>query len=229
MTVEATVTRELDISFIDARKLTTIAKLNLGMTGYPNATQSETLLREVKRIFRKELPREERRRMRATNVNLVDAKKLDDMSSSSSTQSESLSSTGVSLSSSSSCSTGLVDGGSLRSSNKKKSWVKSSKAASMSIDDLSRVNHSWRSNDASSLLSPARSANKAWRPGRPLSLSPMPHTSSMSSSSSRNSASRSPLRSKTKERLLCIMTGSSNPQQQAGNKSRPSGSAAIAA
>jgi hypothetical protein len=216
MTVEAAVTRALDISFLDARKLTTLAKLNIGITGYPNAMQSEMLLKEVKRIFRKELPKEERRRMRRNNVNLVNAKNIDDVSSSSSTQSVSSASASasagtISLCSSTSCSTRLGDAN-------KKNWLRSSKAATMSIDDLSRANHS------SSPLIPLRSDNKVWRPALHMSLSPIPTSSNRGNKSS----SRSPMLGKTKERLLCIMTGTSNPQQ-AGDKNIPSRSAVIAA
>ena len=51
MSVESTLTRELDIRFIDARVLTTEAKLNLGIEGYPSLEQTSELIAEATRIF----------------------------------------------------------------------------------------------------------------------------------------------------------------------------------
>jgi hypothetical protein len=59
MTIEATLTRELNIRFIDARALATEAKLNLGVQGYPSQQQDEELIGEAMSIFLQR-PREAR-------------------------------------------------------------------------------------------------------------------------------------------------------------------------
>jgi hypothetical protein len=51
MTVEAYLTRELQIRFIDARNLTTEAKLNLGITGYVSELQSQSVIDESMAVF----------------------------------------------------------------------------------------------------------------------------------------------------------------------------------
>jgi hypothetical protein len=52
MTVEAVLTRELEIRFIDARALCNEAKLGLGIVGYPSPEQEVLLVEEAKMIFR---------------------------------------------------------------------------------------------------------------------------------------------------------------------------------
>ena len=54
MTVESQLTRRLGITFLDARALATEAKLNQGITGYPNKAQVDDLIEEAIRIFRNE-------------------------------------------------------------------------------------------------------------------------------------------------------------------------------
>jgi hypothetical protein len=52
MTVEAVLTRELEIRFIDARALCNEAKLGLGVVGYPSPEAEVLLVEEAKKIFR---------------------------------------------------------------------------------------------------------------------------------------------------------------------------------
>ena len=51
MTVESIITRRLGITFIDARSISTEAKLSLGISGYPSQCQIEDLVEEAVRIF----------------------------------------------------------------------------------------------------------------------------------------------------------------------------------
>eukprot|EP00525_Craspedostauros_australis_P001881 CAMPEP_0198116394 /NCGR_PEP_ID=MMETSP1442-20131203/11907_1 /TAXON_ID= /ORGANISM="Craspedostauros australis, Strain CCMP3328" /LENGTH=254 /DNA_ID=CAMNT_0043774191 /DNA_START=133 /DNA_END=895 /DNA_ORIENTATION=+ len=51
MPIEASLTKVLDIRFIDARKLTSEAKLNLHVRGYPTAEQEREMLKEAIRLF----------------------------------------------------------------------------------------------------------------------------------------------------------------------------------
>ena len=51
MPVEATLTRTLDIRFIDARTIAIEAKLSLGISGYPSPHQEAMLVEEAIRIF----------------------------------------------------------------------------------------------------------------------------------------------------------------------------------
>ena len=51
MTIEAILTRKLNIRFIDARAFVTEAKLNLGVEGYPASSQEELLIAEAINIF----------------------------------------------------------------------------------------------------------------------------------------------------------------------------------
>lgn len=51
MTVESVLTRQLGITFIDARSISTQAKLNLGIHGYPTPEQKSALINEASRIF----------------------------------------------------------------------------------------------------------------------------------------------------------------------------------
>jgi hypothetical protein len=65
MTVEAVLTRELEIRFIDARALCNEAKLGLGVDGYPSPEQEVLLVEEAKMIFRAR-PEETQRAMMIT-------------------------------------------------------------------------------------------------------------------------------------------------------------------
>ena len=51
MTIEAALTRTLEIRFIDARAIANEAKLNLGISGYPSRDQQAMLVEEAIRIF----------------------------------------------------------------------------------------------------------------------------------------------------------------------------------
>eukprot|EP00538_Stauroneis_constricta_P014293 CAMPEP_0119551006 /NCGR_PEP_ID=MMETSP1352-20130426/4410_1 /TAXON_ID=265584 /ORGANISM="Stauroneis constricta, Strain CCMP1120" /LENGTH=125 /DNA_ID=CAMNT_0007597011 /DNA_START=96 /DNA_END=473 /DNA_ORIENTATION=+ len=51
MTIEAIITRALEVRFIDARTLATEAKLNLNITGYPSKEQEQQILREAISLF----------------------------------------------------------------------------------------------------------------------------------------------------------------------------------
>ena len=51
MPIEATLTRTLDIRFIDARAIANEAKLNLGISGYPSQQEEAMLVDEAIRIF----------------------------------------------------------------------------------------------------------------------------------------------------------------------------------
>jgi hypothetical protein len=74
MTVEAILTRELEISFIDARTLCNEAKLSLGIDGYPSPEQELPLVEATNMIFRAR-PEETQRAMRRRKTNL-DAVKI---------------------------------------------------------------------------------------------------------------------------------------------------------
>jgi hypothetical protein len=74
MTVEAILTRELEISFIDARTLCNEAKLGLGIDGYPSPEQELPLVEATNMIFRAR-PEETQRAMRRRKTNL-DAVKI---------------------------------------------------------------------------------------------------------------------------------------------------------
>jgi hypothetical protein len=69
MTVEAVLTRELNIRFIDARALCNEAKLGLGVVGYPSPEQEVVLVEEAKMIFRAR-PEETQRAMIRLKSNL---------------------------------------------------------------------------------------------------------------------------------------------------------------
>jgi hypothetical protein len=75
MTVEAVLTRELQIRFIDARALCNEAKLGLGVVGYPSAEQEVVLVEEAKMIFRAR-PEETQRAMITLKSNFDDVRKI---------------------------------------------------------------------------------------------------------------------------------------------------------
>jgi hypothetical protein len=69
MTVESILTRELDIRFIDARKIVTEAKISLGMHGYPSKDQESELREEAIKIFQQR-PEEAQTTMRRLSADL---------------------------------------------------------------------------------------------------------------------------------------------------------------
>ena len=102
MSVESTLTRELEIRFIDARAITTEAKLNLGITGYASEEQLQGIQVESIRIFVQERSEKERRAMRLLNSKLNNVKCLMNDDSSSSENDDCTSHSGRSYSTSSS-------------------------------------------------------------------------------------------------------------------------------
>ena len=62
--VESSVSRELEIRFLDAKAIVTDAKLNLGIAGYPSERQALHIQREAVRIFANEKSETERLHMR---------------------------------------------------------------------------------------------------------------------------------------------------------------------
>ena len=70
MTVEATLTRKLGITFIDARAITTEAKLNLGLHSYPDERQRSLLVEEACKIFYDTYPEDVRLTMQADKQSL---------------------------------------------------------------------------------------------------------------------------------------------------------------
>lgn len=74
MPVEAVLTRQLEIRFLDARSLCNEAKLGLGVVGYPSSEQEVLLVKEAKMLFRAR-PEETQRAMTRLKYN-ADAVKL---------------------------------------------------------------------------------------------------------------------------------------------------------
>ena len=70
MSVESTLTRELDIRFIDARSIATEAKLNLGIDGYYGEEQRVAIVDEALRIFNDERPTSQKATMKVLNLKL---------------------------------------------------------------------------------------------------------------------------------------------------------------
>ena len=69
MPVEAYLTRQLNIRFIDARTLCTEAKVSLGVEGYPTDDQEVMLIQEAIQIFARR-PNETKTTMRRLKSNL---------------------------------------------------------------------------------------------------------------------------------------------------------------
>ena len=69
MPVEAYLTRQLNIRFIDARTLCTEAKVSLGVEGYPTDDQEVMLIQEAIQIFARR-PNETKTTMRRLKLNL---------------------------------------------------------------------------------------------------------------------------------------------------------------
>jgi hypothetical protein len=74
MSIEASLTRHLDIRFIDARMLALEAKANLGVEGYHWPKQQEQIIEEALKIFASR-PDKVRNTMLNLNANLEAAKK----------------------------------------------------------------------------------------------------------------------------------------------------------
>ena len=72
--VESSVSRELEIRFIDAKAIVTDAKLNLGIEGYPSERQARYLQTEAIRIFVEEKSETERLHMRLLHDKLNQVK-----------------------------------------------------------------------------------------------------------------------------------------------------------
>ena len=70
MTIESSLTRELEIRFIDARAIATEAKLNLGIDGYPSEYEERAIINESVRIFHQEKSRSEKHAMRILSTRL---------------------------------------------------------------------------------------------------------------------------------------------------------------
>ena len=76
MSVESTLTRELNIRFIDARAIATEAKLNLGIDGYVSDHHMQlAVVNEATRIFQEEKSQSDRIAMQVINQRLNYAKK----------------------------------------------------------------------------------------------------------------------------------------------------------
>ena len=80
MTVEATLTRKFGIIFIDARTLTTSARLNLGIHHYPSEEEKMLLIDEASRLFSLH-PKDQQHAMQIERV-ILDTSKRSTMSSS---------------------------------------------------------------------------------------------------------------------------------------------------
>eukprot|EP00339_Tiarina_fusa_P028845 CAMPEP_0117015480 /NCGR_PEP_ID=MMETSP0472-20121206/12362_1 /TAXON_ID=693140 ORGANISM="Tiarina fusus, Strain LIS" /NCGR_SAMPLE_ID=MMETSP0472 /ASSEMBLY_ACC=CAM_ASM_000603 /LENGTH=135 /DNA_ID=CAMNT_0004719295 /DNA_START=63 /DNA_END=468 /DNA_ORIENTATION=+ len=69
MTIEAVLTRELSLRFIDARNIATEARLNLQIHHYPTKDQEQAILQEACRIFNSR-PEEQRCAMQRMSADL---------------------------------------------------------------------------------------------------------------------------------------------------------------
>ena len=67
-TIEATLTRELGIRFIDARQLATQARLQLGVKGYPSNETKLELIQLAMDMFQHDLSEEKRQELQYTNA-----------------------------------------------------------------------------------------------------------------------------------------------------------------
>ena len=83
--------RELDVSFIDARNIAAEARVALDIEGYPTADQVSKIVDEAHRIFQN-MPREEQKRLRIKNMELQAIKSSCSSLSSLESQMESLAS-----------------------------------------------------------------------------------------------------------------------------------------
>ena len=75
MSVEAFLTRELSIRFIDARELANEARVNLGLQGYPNKDQQRKIKSQAIKIF-SSLSEEEKLAMHQMNETLDSIKSV---------------------------------------------------------------------------------------------------------------------------------------------------------
>ena len=70
MSIESSLTRELEIRFIDARAIATEAKLNLGIDGYPSEYEERAIINESVRIFHQDKTQSEKHAMRILSTRL---------------------------------------------------------------------------------------------------------------------------------------------------------------
>ena len=75
MSVEAFLTRELSIRFIDARELANEARVNLGLQGYPNKEQQRKIKSQAIKLF-SSLSEEEKLAMHQMNETLDSIKSV---------------------------------------------------------------------------------------------------------------------------------------------------------
>eukprot|EP00339_Tiarina_fusa_P027815 CAMPEP_0117061620 /NCGR_PEP_ID=MMETSP0472-20121206/42898_1 /TAXON_ID=693140 ORGANISM="Tiarina fusus, Strain LIS" /NCGR_SAMPLE_ID=MMETSP0472 /ASSEMBLY_ACC=CAM_ASM_000603 /LENGTH=145 /DNA_ID=CAMNT_0004780367 /DNA_START=125 /DNA_END=560 /DNA_ORIENTATION=+ len=91
MTVEHSITRELNIRFIDARSIATQARINLGYYGYPNKDEEQIIREEACRIFQSDFSEDDRYAMSQSRTDL-EAAKMDGQTKRGESSSSSLSS-----------------------------------------------------------------------------------------------------------------------------------------
>eukprot|EP00934_Nitzschia_sp_Nitz4_P006936 Nitzschia sp. Nitz4//scaffold71_size96697//80402//80782//NITZ4_004708-RA/size96697-processed-gene-0.136-mRNA-1//-1//CDS//3329557286//6926//frame0 len=75
MSVEGELSRLLDIRFIDARELTTLAKIELGIHGYPCAEGQEIIRQRALEIFESR-SKEDKRKLRRMHSELETVKSM---------------------------------------------------------------------------------------------------------------------------------------------------------
>ena len=67
--IASRLSRELDVSFIDARNIAAEARVVLAIEGYPTADQVSMIVDEARRIFQN-MPMDEQKRLRMKNLEL---------------------------------------------------------------------------------------------------------------------------------------------------------------
>ena len=67
--IASRLSRELDVSFIDARNIAAEARVVLAIEGYPTADQVSMIVDEAHRIFQN-MPMDEQKRLRMKNLEL---------------------------------------------------------------------------------------------------------------------------------------------------------------
>ena len=71
--VESYLTREFEITFLDARQIATEARLNLGVKGYVGKEHEQAVIDEARRIYGEEKRDDERKHMHCYYTTLRDA------------------------------------------------------------------------------------------------------------------------------------------------------------
>jgi len=74
MTLESVLTRRYYLTFIDARKIITEAKLSLDINGYPSPAQRSLIISEAEKIFEREYSPSQREHLRHRKFDLDSAK-----------------------------------------------------------------------------------------------------------------------------------------------------------